>query len=200
MPPEKLSLDFYRHEDVVQVSRNLIGKVLCTRIGDYPLTSGIITETEAYSGRNDKACHAHLGRRTDRTEIMYHAGGKAYVYLCYGIHNLFNIVTNRDGLADAVLVRAIKPVDGINAMMDRRNISKNKPALTAGPGRLTEALGITREHYGTELDGDTIWLEDRGIEVGDDRIEATPRIGIDYAEEDADLPWRFILADSKWVS
>lgn len=195
-----LPADFYRQEDVVQLSRDLLGKVLCTKINGRQLTSGIITETEAYCGRNDKACHANDGKRTARTEIMYAAGGRAYVYLCYGIHHLFNVVTNREGQADAILIRAVKPVDGIDLMMERRDSNSLSETLTAGPGRLTEALGITRDYSGTDLTGGTVWIEDRGHSLGIDDIKSSPRIGVDYAGEDAKLPWRFYLKDSDWVS
>lgn len=196
----KLPLNFYQRGDVVQISRELLGKVLCTNINGR-FTSGMITETEAYCGRGDKACHANDGTRTKRTEIMYRSGGNAYVYLCYGIHHLFNVVTNQKGLADAILIRAIEPLDGINAMLERRGFEKNEPKLTAGPGRMTQALGITtNEHYGTDLQGDTIWIEDRKISMPDHQIVATTRIGVDYAGEDAKLPWRFIIKENKWVS
>lgn len=199
MSDHKLSNSFYRRPDVAEVSRDLIGKVLCTKIGDSPVTSGIIVETEAYCGRNDKACHAN-NSRTRRNEIMYHAGGVAYIYLCYGIHHLFNVVTNRDGLADAVLIRAVQPEDGIEIMLRRRNMEECSPALTAGPGRLTRALGITTDFYGTDLTGNTIWIEDRGTEVKKNMITATPRIGVDYAGEHAKRPWRFCLKECRWVS
>lgn len=195
-----LTADFYRREDVVQLSRNLLGKVLCTKIDDSQLTSGIITETEAYCGRNDKACHASDGKRTARTEIMYAAGGRAYIYLCYGIHHLFNVVTNRQGQADAILIRAVKPVDGIKLMQERRNSNSLSEKLTAGPGRLTQALGITTDYTGMDLTGDTVWVEDRGHSLGPDDIKSSPRIGVDYAGEDAKLPWRFYMKDSDWVS
>jgi DNA-3-methyladenine glycosylase len=160
----------------------------------------MIVETEAYNGRNDKACHAHLNTRTKRTEVMYGEPGHAYVYLCYGIHNLFNIVTNREGLADAILIRTIEPLEGIDEMLIRRNKEKLGPSVGNGPGILSQALAINRDHYGIDLLGDTIWIEDRQIKVNDDSIEASERIGIDYAEEDAKLPWRFTLKGSKWVS
>lgn len=194
-----LPIHFYQRDDVVQISRELLGKVLCTRI-DGQLTSGIITETEAYSGKNDKACHANNGKRTARTEVMYHAGGVSYVYLCYGIHHLFNVVTNIEGRADAVLIRAVKPVDGLDIMLQRRNYEAVSPQLTAGPGRLSEALHIKTEHYGTGLTGNTIWIEDRGISFSETRIEATPRIGVAYAGRHAERPWRFIIKDSSWIS
>lgn len=191
---------FYQHDDVVQISRDLLGKVLCTEIEGSVLTAGIITETEAYRGRDDKACHAH-GKRTKRTEIMYHEGGKAYVYLCYGIHHLFNIVTNTEGVADAILIRAIKPVEGRELMLKRRGKDQVKPELTAGPGRLSQSLGITTEYYGLDLTAkNSIWVEDRGHAVEPKDIKSTPRIGVDYAGEDAKRPWRFFLKDSRWVS
>lgn len=195
-----LPYNFYRRDDVVQISRDLLGKVLCTRIEGKQLTSGIITETEAYRGRDDKACHAH-GKRTKRTEIMYHEGGKAYVYLCYGIHHLFNIVTNTDGIADAILVRAVEPIEGLELMLERRGKEKIAPALTAGPGRTSQSLGITTDYYGLDLTAkDTIWIEDRGDTIKNKKIKSSPRIGVDYAGEDAKRPWRFFIEGSKWVS
>jgi DNA-3-methyladenine glycosylase len=195
----KLEKSFYTRQDVVQVAQDLLGKHLYTKHDDI-LTGGIIVETEAYSGVGDKACHAHLNRRTKRTEIMYHEGGIAYVYLVYGIYNLFNIITNAEGQADAVLVRAIEPTEGIEEMLLRRNMANPKPNLTAGPGVMSIALGIDRKHYGTSLTGDTIWIEDRGISVPAEGMAIGPRIGIDYAGEDALLPWRFWLKGNKWVS
>lgn len=196
----KLPIDFYQRSDVVQISRDLLGKVLCTYI-EGGFTSGIITETEAYCGRGDKACHANNNTRTNRTEIMYRPGGNAYVYLCYGIHHLFNVVTNEKDLADAVLVRAIEPLEGIDIMLQRRGHKQSKPKLTAGPGRMTQALGITtNNHDGTNLLSDTIWIEDQGHTLPDSKISATKRIGVDYAGEDAHLPWRFTIKDNNWVS
>lgn len=200
MSNNKLPLSFYQQDDVVAISRQLIGKVLCTQIGDAPMTSGIITETEAYCGRGDKACHANNGTRTERTETMYQDGGIAYIYLCYGIHHLFNIVTNTKNRADAVLIRSIKPEDGKETMLKRRKAQKIQPALTAGPGRLTQALGITTDFDGATLSGNTIWIENRGYSFSDDGLTATKRIGVDYAGEDADLPWRFYHAESRWIS
>lgn len=200
MSGRKLPLSFYQQDNVVEIARQLIGKVLCTCINGSPVTSGIITETEAYCGRGDKACHANDGVRTDRTETMYQSGGVAYVYLCYGIHHLFNVVTNVQDKADAILVRAIQPVDGKDQMLVRRNSQQVKPSLTAGPGRLTQALGITTELDATDLTGNTIWIEDRGHHLSADSLVASKRIGVDYADEDADLPWRFYPRQSRWVS
>lgn len=200
MPQSKLSTDFYLREDVVRIARELLGKVICTRISGEGFTAGMITETEAYCGRNDKACHANDGTRTERTEIMYHSGGVAYVYLCYGIHHLFNVVTNKAGKADAVLIRAVEPLDGLDTMLKRRRFDRKKPALTAGPGRLSQALGITTGSYGADLAGDTIWIEDRGLPVQDSNIASSPRIGVAYAGDHALRPWRFTIDGNKWVS
>ena len=200
MRPRKLPRSFYRRPDVVQLSRQLLGKVLCTRIDGQPLTSGIITETEAYCGRGDRASHASGGRRTARTETMYRAGGIGYIYLCYGIHHLFNAVTNEKGKADAVLVRAVKPLDGTPTMLERRKADTTGPGLTAGPGRLTQALGITTDRDGVDLSDNTIWIEDRGDIFSNKQIITSSRIGVDYAGEDAERPWRFYPAGSRWVS
>lgn len=195
----KIPLSFYRRPDVVQISHELIGKFLFTNI-EGVVCGGMIVETEAYRGYQDKACHSNLGRRTSRTEIMYHEGGLAYVYLIYGMYHLFNIVTNEEGKADAVLIRAIEPVEGVEWMLERRGMAKPANRLTAGPGVLSQALGIQRKHYGLPVDGDTIWLEDRKVIIDNKEIEARPRVGVAYAEEDALLPWRFSLRNSPWVS
>lgn len=186
--------DFYANPDVADAARSLLGKVLCTNI-DGVLTSGIITETEAYCGRNDKACHANNGRRTPRTEVMFGPPGHAYVYLCYGIHHLFNVVTNREGLADAVLVRSVAPVDGLDIMKERRGMADRK-SLTNGPGKLSQALGIVTSMSGIKLDKEPVWIEDRGIQTDESSVKTTPRIGVEYAGEDAKSPWRFLLNHS----
>lgn len=199
MSGTKIPSSFYRQSDVVDIAKKLIGKVLCSNI-DGQKTSGIITETEAYCGRGDQACHASGGTRTKRTETMYQPGGIAYVYLCYGIHHLFNVVTNVKDKADAVLIRAIKPLDGKEIMQCRRGADTITPALTAGPGRLTEALGIKTGYDSTPLSGDSIWIEEHDtiLEVG--KLIETPRIGVDYAGDDASLPWRFYPKNCSWVS
>jgi len=195
----KLSADFYQREDVLLISRELSGKVLCTNFHG-KLTSGIIVETEAYAGVTDKASHAYGGRRTKRTETMYAKGGSAYVYLCYGIHHLFNIVTNKENIPHAVLIRAIQPQDGIEIMLQRRNKKKVDQSLTAGPGSLTRALGITVKDSGTLLMDNLIWLEDQNINYTNQDILTTPRVGVQYAGEDAQNPWRFQVENSPWVS
>ena len=195
----KLSADFYQRDDVLLISRELLGKVLCTNFHN-KLTSGIIVETEAYGGITDKASHAYGGRRTKRTETMYAKGGSAYVYLCYGIHHLFNIVTNKENIPHAVLIRAIQPRDGIEIMLQRRNKKKIDHTLTAGPGSLTRALGITVKNSGTFLMDNLIWLEDQNINYTNQDILATPRVGVQYAGKDAQNPWRFQVENSPWVS
>jgi len=198
---EKLSKNFYQRDDVLQISRDLIGTTLVTQTADGDLTSGLIVETEAYRGFDDEANHAKNGNVTDRNKIMFETGGVAYVYLCYGIHHLFNIVTNTSGIPDAVLVRAVKPVFGLDIMMKRRNINQHKPQLTNGPGKLSQALGIDRSLYGHSLQGPEVWIKPRQKPISDDHITASKRIGIDYAGEDARLPWRFTLnSECKWVS
>lgn len=198
MQKKVLPKDFYTHGDVLKISRNLIGKFLCTNF-DNALTSGIIVETEAYRAPEDKASHACGGRRTKRNESMYAEGGVCYIYHCYGLHALFNVVTNVEGIPHAVLIRAIAPIDGIQAMEDRRRMSAMNKALTSGPGKLTQALGIETVHNGYRLDKPPIWIEEREP-IFEGEIVETTRIGVDYAGEHALLPWRFYLKGSKWVS
>lgn len=188
-----LEPDFYRRPDVVQISRDLLGTVLCTYF-DGVLTAGMINETEAYCGRNDKACHANSGTRTPRTEVMYGEPGHAYIYLCYGIHHLFNVVTNEEGLADAVLIRGVVPVDGIDIIRKRRAVKSDKN-LCNGPGKLSQALGIHTSMTGSSLYKPPIWIEDRGIITAEDNIVSSKRIGVDYAGEDALREWRFTIRE-----
>lgn len=198
---QRLPLDFYRRSDVVQVSRDLLGKYLVTRF-DGQLTAGRIVETEAYRGPDDKACHAWNNRLTPRTRVMYEPGGLAYIYRCYGIHHLFNVVSANRDEAHAVLIRAIEPVDNIELMLARRGFDKVKRQLTAGPGALSQALGITTDFSGISLmdPGSPIWIEDRGDRVADADIAASARIGVESAGECALWPWRFFVATSKWLS
>ena len=189
----KLSRDFYLRDDVVAISNELLGKVLCTQInGDQ--TKLLITETEAYAGVTDKASHAYGNKRTSRTEPMFGRGGTAYVYLCYGIHYLFNVVTNASDIPHAVLIRAGMPLAGTELMLKRRNKAKVDKTLLGGPGSLAKALGITTEHSGVSLLDRQIWIEDQGIEIEDDAILAGPRVGVDYAADDALRPYRFRLS------
>ncbi|MCZ6898994.1 MAG: DNA-3-methyladenine glycosylase [Bacteroidetes bacterium] len=194
----KLNEAFYLRDQVWQISKELIGKFLFTQI-DGVTTGGMIVETEAYCGINDRACHANNGRRTKRNNIMYESGGRAYIYLCYGIHYLFNVVTNIKGRADAILVRAIEPCQGVEVMLKRRNHNTLQNRLTRGPGSLSRALGIGIKHNGELLLGKTIWIEDHQIDV-EHLIHSGPRIGIVYAQEDVHKPWRFYVKDNPWVS
>jgi DNA-3-methyladenine glycosylase len=185
---KKLQKDFYLRDNVLEISRELLGKHLCTKIGNR-LVTAVITETEAYAGVSDKASHAYSNRRTGRTETMFAEGGVSYVYLCYGIHHLFNIVTNNKEIPHAILVRAVQPTEGIETILKRRKQKTMHSKIAAGPGTVSQALGIKTSHNGIDLTGDTIWLEDRGVVIKD--IISGPRVGIDYAEEDALLPYRF---------
>jgi DNA-3-methyladenine glycosylase len=195
----KLPKNYYQHPDVLFLSRDLIGKYLFTHF-EGQLTGGMIVETEAYRAPEDRASHAYAYRRTPRNEVMYHAGGYCYVYLCYGIHSLFNVVTNDENVPHAILVRAIEPTIGLDAMLRRRRKKKIERILTAGPGALAEALGINTSHNGEDLAGSSIWIEDRDIKIEEPQIIASPRVGIDYAGEDAQLPWRFRLKGNLWTS
>ena len=189
---KKLPLSFYDRDDVVQVAKDLIGKVLCTNV-DGMVTKGIITESEAYAGVIDKASHAFGGRRTDRTEIMFGNPGRSYVYLCYGVHSLFNVVTSKEGIPHAVLIRGIHPLEGTETIVTRRKTKEPLHKIADGPGKLTKALGIEfRKHNNLDLLGDEVWIEDHSIAVKPEEIEIGPRIGIDYAGEDALLPYRFL--------
>ena len=192
---KKLGQDFHLREDVVNLSRELIGKFLITKIKG-KLTSGMIIETEAYNGVIDKASHAYNNRRTARNEIMYSKGGNAYVYLCYGIHHLFNIVTNNEEIPHAVLVRAVLPKDGISSILRRRKQKSITKKISDGPGTLSVALGIKTLHSGEPLSGKLIWLEDRGMTFKNSDVYVGPRIGVDYAGEDAKLPYRFRLKEN----
>lgn len=194
----KLPATFFEQKNVVKIARELLGKGLFTKI-DGVVTGGMIVETEAYSWK-EKGCHAFGGRKTARNEIMFSNGGYAYVYLCYGMHHLFNVVTNTKGTAEAVLIRAVEPVAGLEEMKARRGELKNPYHITSGPGKLTRALGIDRTFNGKYLRDTEVWIEDLGIIVKNKDILASKRIGIDYAGEDANLPWRFTIKDNKWVS
>ncbi|MFK7980025.1 MAG: DNA-3-methyladenine glycosylase [Saprospiraceae bacterium] len=198
---QRLQKPFYLREDVVQISKDLLGKVLVTNF-DGQLTTGKIVETEAYRAPDDKACHAYQNLHTKRTSIMFEVGGVAYVYLCYGIHHLFNVVTAKKGMAHAVLIRAIEPLENTDIMLERRKKSKINRQLTGGPGVMSKALGITKKWTGISLlsQDSPIWIEERGFIVSEDNIIASPRVGVDYAEECALWNWRFRIKDSKFTS
>lgn len=193
--PNPIPREFYTRTDVVLVSRELLGKVLYTSFNN-EITAGIIIETEAYAGAIDKASHAWNNRKTARTEVMYQEGGLAYVYLCYGIHALFNIVTSTLNDPQAVLIRGIEPLLGIGIMENRKGKSILNHRDGIGPGNVTKLLGINVSQSGSSLFSEShpeirIWLQDEGINVPDAEVEVGLRVGIDYAEEDALLPFRF---------
>lgn len=188
----RLPRSYYLSPNVQALARSLIGKRLLTTINGCT-TGGIITETEAYAGATDRASHAFGGRRTARTEIMYCQGGTAYVYLCYGIHALFNVVTNVEGIPHAILIRSIEPDIGIDTIKRRRKAGKASK-LASGPGNVTKALAIKTSHTGLDLTlGAKIWIEDTDMQISPRMITRTPRIGIDYAGPDALNPWRYTL-------
>jgi DNA-3-methyladenine glycosylase len=194
----KLIHDFYRRADVLTIARELLGKVIFAQKNGQ-LTAGMITETEAYAGATDRASHAYGNRRTDRTRVMFRNGGLSYVYLCYGVHHLFNFVTHREDHPHAVLLRGIYPVKGKEVMEQRRGMLMKKKGFTDGPGKVTQAMGITVLDNGVDLSGDRIWVEDTGIKIQPKDIVVGPRIGVDYAREDAALPYRFLLQDPERI-
>lgn len=194
----KLLKSFYQRSDVTRIARELLGKLLFTNI-DGVICGGRIVETEAYSWK-ERGCHAFNGRKTDRNAIMFKPGGYAYVYFCYGMHHMFNVVTNQEDKAEAVLIRAIEPVIGLDEMKNRRGALRSTFQLTAGPGKLTKALGIDRKLNGKLLLDDEVWIEDVGERISKHALVSSPRIGIDYAGDDALLPWRFYLRENPWVS
>lgn len=195
-----LSTAFYQRADVVEVARNLLGKILITNV-EGRLASGMIVETEAYHGEDDRASHAYLRRRTSRTETMFLPGGHAYVYLCYGIHQLFNVVTHQKDEPDAVLIRAVEPLSGQETMLERRKMKAVTYKLCQGPGCVAQAFGIDKRLNGSDLTRSPhIWLEDHGIVYDEGQILATTRIGVEYAKEDALRPWRFLVRHNPWVS
>lgn len=208
----QLPIEFFTRTDVVQVARELLGKVLVTEF-DGQRTAGRITETEAYRAPDDRACHAFGNRRTARTEVMFQEGGRAYIYLCYGIHHLFNVVTAPEDTAHAVLIRAIEPVEGIATMIARRGVSmvnspwstvksqKSMVNLTTGPGIMSQALGLTTRFTGQSLlaPHSPLWIEDSYEKISEDEIMAGPRIGVDYAGECAAWHWRFWVKNSPFV-
>lgn len=196
---DKLLPDFYDRTDVVKIARELIGKILVTHFGGH-LTAGRIVETEAYAGVGDRASHAWGGRRTQRTEIMFGDPGTAYVYLCYGIHHLFNVVTNRRDIPHAILVRALEPLHGIDTMLKRTRKKKADHTLTRGPGNVSKALGIFTQHTGWDLQSDELFIADDAYVVRKKDIVISARIGVDYAGEHAVWPYRFTLRDNPYVS
>lgn len=193
-----LSQSFYQHPDVEYLAKKLLGKKLCFK-SKQGLCSGRIVETEAYAGPWDKASHAYGNKRTNRTETMFGSGGCAYVYFCYGMHHLFNVVTGEANTPHAVLIRALEPLDGIDLMKERRR-NNAVERLTNGPAKLCEAMGINLALNGHSLMSNQLFIEDDGYCYCEDELVSTTRIGIDYAEEHVHLPMRFYLGSSKYVS
>ncbi len=181
---------------MVQIARDLLGKVLVTRV-EGVLTSGMIVETEAYSWK-ERGCHAYGGKQTRRNAAMFLPGGHAYIYLCYGLHHMVNVVTNGPGVAEAVLIRALEPMQGLETMKSRRAV-RNPHALTSGPGKLARAMGVDRSFNGKSLTGNEIWITE-GERISAEMIAASPRIGIAYALDDAKLPWRFYIRGHECVT
>ncbi|HSN62374.1 MAG TPA: DNA-3-methyladenine glycosylase [Ferruginibacter sp.] len=197
---KKLPLQFYEQTDVVAIARELIGKIVVTNF-DGIITSGRIVETEAYVAFTDKASHAYKGRRTARNEHMYAEAGTAYIYICYGMHQMLNVVTNKKDIPDAVLIRAVEPLEGIDSMLQRTGKTQLDYTLTKGPGNVGKALGIFKEHSGIHLRHNQIYIaEDKNFVMQQQDIGVSERIGIASAEEDAFLPYRFYLKGNKFVS
>ena len=195
---KRLPREFYTRSDVIEVARDLLGKKLVVPNRNGGRVAGIIVETEAYRGPEDKASHAYNGRRTRRTETMYGVGGTAYVYFVYGMYHQFNVVTNVEDVPHAILVRAVQPVEGLDIIRRRRR-GRFEHELTSGPGRLCVAMGIDRKLDKADLLGDRVWIEE-GVTASRHQIVRGPRIGIDYAEEWVKKPWRFWIRDNPFVS
>lgn len=196
---KKLPIEFYKGDDVIKIARDLLGKILITKF-DGIVTSGKIVETEAYIGLTDRASHAYNGKRTARNEHMYADAGVAYVYICYGMHHLFNVVTNKKDTPDAVLIRAVEPITGIDTMLQRTGKLKLDYTLTKGPGNVGRALGILKQHSGLNLMGNTVAVYDNNIELNDNEIGTSKRIGVEGAGDAAHYPYRFFIKGNKYVS
>lgn len=189
----KLNRDFYCRSGLT-VARDLIGKQLVHNSPE-GTTKGIIVEVEAYMGHQDAAAHSYRAPSTGRTAIQYGPGGYAYIYTIYGLHTCMNVVANHENCPEAILIRALQPTAGIDLMRRRRHQSSD---LCNGPGRLSQAMDITKEHYGADLCADVLYIE--SVEDTMPEIVATKRINVDYAGEAADYLWRFVLKDSAFVS
>jgi DNA-3-methyladenine glycosylase len=194
----KLKREFYLREDTIEVARDLLGKLIVVPDDEGRRVSGMIVETEAYLGVTDRAAHSYGGRRTARNEVMYGPAAHSYIFFVYGMYNQFNVVTGSVDRPHAILIRAVEPVEGIEIMRTRRGAMKDRN-LTSGPGKLCIALAIDRSLNGEDLHGNRIWLEDHRS-FSADEIAIGKRIGIDYAGEDAEKPWRFWVKDNPFVS
>jgi DNA-3-methyladenine glycosylase len=196
---KKLPLNFYERTDVVEIAKDLVGKILVTDF-DACITAGRIVETEAYVALVDKASHSFAGKRTNRNEHMYAHAGTAYVYICYGMHQMFNVVTNKKNIPDAVLIRALEPLQGIDKMLSRTRKPTLDNTLTKGPGNVGKAMGIFKSHSGLHLMDDTIYIMDDGTRYSKNEIGISKRIGVEGAGKDALLPYRFYVRGNKFVS
>jgi len=196
---KKLSIAFYQRKDVVEIAKDLLGKIVVTNI-DGKITSGRIVETEAYVANVDKASHAYNGKRTLRNEAMYAAAGAIYVYICYGMHNMLNIVTNDLNVPDAILIRALEPIKGIEIMLERTGKIMLDNTLTKGPGNVAKAMGISKNITGLMVGEKIINIYKDDFSFLQDEIGTSKRIGIDGAGTDAELPYRFFVRGNKFVS
>ena len=199
MSGSRLKDEFFLRTDAIRVARDLLGKLLVVPDSDGRRVSGMIVETEAYLGVIDKAAHSYGGRRTERNEITYAEGGHVYVFFVYGMYYQLNLVTGPADHPHVVLIRAVEPVEGVDVMRERRGRPMKDTNLTSGPGKLCIALGITRDLNGEHLMGDRIWDEEYR-RIRKNEIVNGPRVGIDYAEEFADMPWRFWIEANPFVS
>jgi DNA-3-methyladenine glycosylase len=196
---KKLDQSFYNRKDVVQIAKELLGKILITQF-DGIRSSGRIVETEAYAGVEDRASHAFGGRRTVRSEHLYGAPGTVYVYISYGMHHLFNVITNKKDIPHGVLIRALDPLEGVEHMLSRTGKPTADYTLTKGPGNLARALGVSKIHSGGNVFSDEIFIADDGLRYKKNQIVVTKRIGVEGAREDAELPYRFIVKRNPYVS
>lgn len=195
----KLPASFYQRDDTLAIAKELLGKLLISNIGE-EITGGLIVETEAYLGPIDRGSHAFNNKRTPRNDIMYSEGGLAYMYICYGIHNMLNIVTGKKDSPHAVLIRAIQPTIGLDVIRRRRNLYNQEYRLCQGPGSLAKSLALTRIHNRLNLNGDIIWIEDTDSSYSDNDIIATARVGVNFEEPYKTIPWRFLVKNNKYVS
>ncbi len=195
----KLAREFYTRADTLQIAQDLLGKILVVPTATGERVSGMIAETEAYCGVEDKAAHSYGNRRTKRTETMFAVGGTVYIFFIYGMYFQFNVVVGTMGTPHAVLIRAVAPLEGIEIMRERRGSQTKDTNLTSGPGKLCIALGIDKSFNDEDLLGRRIWLED-GASITPDEISCGRRVGIDYAEEYAEKPWRFWLKNNRFIS
>jgi DNA-3-methyladenine glycosylase len=203
---KKLPREFYTRDDTLQIARELLGKLLVVPTETGERVSAMVVETEAYLGAIDKAAHSYGNRRTKRTETMFAVGGTVYIFFIYGMYFQFNVVVGAKDVPHAILIRAVEPLENIEIMRWNRSAKSKKPNvkmldknLASGPGKLCIALGIDRRFNDKDLLGDEIWLEDfKTFSVSE--ISSGRRIGIDYAEEFAENPWRFWVTDNHFVS